>query len=119
MSEKYDGIVKKLGEGMGGYVPDTLKAIRKHNPQMVELIREMDTVMQEDGALDKKTKRLIAMACVTTRMCEDCVYPQAKVAMNYGATKEEILETLMVCAITGGVPTFSIAKKAVAELFKE
>lgn len=43
-------------------------------------------------------------------MCEDCIYPQAKVAMNYGATKEEILETIEICIITGGVPTFSVAK---------
>ncbi len=53
------------------------------------------------------------------RICEDCIYPQAKVAMNYGATKEEILEALEICIITGGVPTFSVAKKGIAKLFSE
>lgn len=104
---------------MGGYVPDTLKAIHENKPELVELIERMDRVLLEDGALDKKTKRLIALACVAMRMCEDCVYPQAKVAMNYGATKEEILETLEVCMVTGGVPTFSVAKKGIAKLFRE
>jgi len=108
-----------LGEKMGGYVPDTLKAIHDHNPQLVELIENLDKVLLEDGALDKKTKRLIALACVATRMCEDCIYPQAKVAMNYGATKEEILEAMQVCIITGGVPTFSVAKKGLNKLFRE
>ncbi len=119
MSKKHDDMVEKLGEEMGGYIPETLKAMRKHNPAMVEMVAKMDKVLLEDGALDRKTKRLIALACVTTRMCEDCVYPQAKVAVNYGATKEEILETMAVCAVTGGMPTFSIAKKGLAKIFEE
>ncbi len=104
---------------MGGYVPETLKAIREHDPRLVELIERLNEVLLKDGALDKKTKRLIALACVAVRMCEDCIYPQAKVAMNYGATKEEILETLEICIITGGVPTFSVAKGGIDRLFKE
>jgi len=119
MGDEHEEALKRLGEKMGGYIPHTLKAIYEHNPEMVKLIERMDKVMLEDGALDKKTKRLIALACVTTRMCEECIYPQAKVAMNYGATKEEILETLEVCMITGGVPTFSIAKNGIAKLFSE
>ncbi|NYT01410.1 MAG: carboxymuconolactone decarboxylase family protein, partial [Methanosarcinales archaeon] len=98
---------------------ETLKAIHDHNPELVELIESLDKVLLEDGALDRKTKRLIALACVATRMCEDCIYPQAKVAMNYGATKEEILEAMQVCIITGGVPTFSVAKKGLMKLFRE
>jgi len=119
MSKKHDEMVEKLGEEMGGYIPETLKAMRKHNPAMVEMVAKMDKVLLEDGALDRKTKRLIALACVATRMCEDCVYPQAKVAVNYGATKEEILDTMTVCAVTGGMPTFSIAKKGLAKIFEE
>ncbi|MDH7596754.1 MAG: carboxymuconolactone decarboxylase family protein [Methanothrix sp.] len=117
--DRHGEIMRALGDKMGGYVPETLKAIYDHRPELVELIERLDRVLLEDGALDKKTKRLIALACVITRMCEDCVYPQAKVAVNYGATKEEILETLEVCMITGGVPTFSIAKSGISKLFKE
>jgi AhpD family alkylhydroperoxidase len=73
----------------------------------------------EDGALDKKTKRLIALACVAVRMCEDCIYPQAKVAKNYGASKAEIVEALQVAVLTGGVPTWSVAKKGITKLFEE
>ncbi|HOT08067.1 MAG TPA: carboxymuconolactone decarboxylase family protein [Methanotrichaceae archaeon] len=112
-------MMRCLGDKMGGYVPETLKAIYEAKPELVEMIERMDRVLLEDGALDRKTKRLIALACVATRMCEDCIYPQAKVAMNYGATKEEILEALEVCMITGGVPTFSVAKKGIARLFRE
>lgn len=104
---------------MGDYAPDTLKAIRELDPGLIETIHVMDRVMVTDGALDKKTKRLIALSCVAVRMCEDCVYAQAKVAKNYGATKEEILEAINVAVLTGGVPCWSTAKKGIAKLFAE
>jgi AhpD family alkylhydroperoxidase len=118
-SEKAEKAVKELGKKMCGYVPDTLDHIREHNPELAVLIREMDQIVVNDDALDRKTKRLIALACVAVRMCEDCVYPQAKVAKNYGATKEEIVEALQVAVLTGGVPTWSVAKKGISKLFDE
>ncbi len=119
MKEKAEEAVKELGKDMGGYVPTTLSHIKKHHPELAVLIRQMDQVMVKDGALDRKTKRLIALACVAMAKCEGCVYPQAKVAKNYGATKEEIVEALHVAVLTGGVPTWSIAKKGITRLFSE
>ena len=118
-SEKVEKAVEVLGKKMYGYVPNTLDHIREHNPELAVLIREMDRVMVNDGALDRKTKRLIVLACVAVRMCEDCVYPQANVAKNYGATKEEIVEALQVAVLTGGVPTWSDAKKGITKLLEE
>jgi len=69
--------------------------------------------------LDRKTKRLIALACVAVRMCDGCVYPQAKVAKNMGATRDEIMEALNIAVLTGGVPTWSNAKEGISELFEE
>ncbi|MDD1768969.1 MAG: carboxymuconolactone decarboxylase family protein [Methanomassiliicoccales archaeon] len=118
-AEKADKAVKDLGKKMCGYVPNTLDHIREHNPELAILIKDMDQIVVNDGALDRKTKRLIALACVAVRMCEDCIYPQAKVAKNYGATKEEIIEALQVAVLTGGVPTWSVAKKGITKLFEE
>jgi len=104
---------------MGGFAPETLQSIKKLDPEFMELLHQMDRVMVDDGALDKKTKRLIGLACVAVRMCEDCIYPQAQVAKNYGATKEEILEAMRVAVLIGGVPCWSVAKKGIAKLFSE
>lgn len=109
----------EMYDSMGGYAPDTLRAIQKLDPELVDTIHVMDRVMVTDGALDRKTKRLIALACVAVRMCDDCVYAQAKVAKNYGATKEEILEAVNVALLTGGVPSWSAAKGGIAKLFEE
>ncbi|MFA6710195.1 MAG: carboxymuconolactone decarboxylase family protein [Candidatus Methanomethylophilaceae archaeon] len=113
---------KKFGEmcsNMGGFAPDTLKAIKELNPDFIDLLHEMDEVMVTDDALDKKTKRLMALSCVAVRMCEDCIYAQARVAKNYGATKKEILESIQVAVLIGGVPCWSVAKKGIAKLFSE
>jgi 4-carboxymuconolactone decarboxylase len=104
---------------MGNFAPETLSAIKELNPGFMDLLSDMDKVMTEDGHLDRKTKRLMALSCVIVRMCEDCVYPQAKVAKNYGATKEEIIEAVNVAVLIGGVPCWSVAKKGIGRLFSE
>ena len=109
----------QMCSGMGGYAPDTLRAINELDPSFIDTLHTMDRVMVEDGALDRKTKRLMALSCVAVRMCEDCVYAQARVAKNYGATKEEILEAIKVAVLIGGVPCWSIAKKGISRLFAE
>ena len=109
----------QMCSGMGGYAPDTLKAINELDPSFIDTLHTMDRVMVEDGALDRKTKRLMALSCVAVRMCEDCVYAQARVAKNYGATKEEILEAIKVAVLIGGVPCWSVAKKGISKLFAE
>ncbi|OPY32457.1 MAG: Carboxymuconolactone decarboxylase family protein [Methanomassiliicoccales archaeon PtaU1.Bin124] len=114
-----DEAVAKLHKEMGGYTPQTLNHIKQHHPQLATTIHEMDRIVVEDGALDRKTKRLIALACVAVRMCEGCIYPQAKVAKNYGATREEILEALNVAVLVGGVPSWSTCKSGISELFAE
>jgi AhpD family alkylhydroperoxidase len=114
-----DDAVDEMGCRMGNYVPHALAHIKDHNPELAVIIKELDRVLVEDGALDRKTKRLIALACVATRMCEDCVYPQARVAANYGATKEEIVEAMHVAVVTGGVPVWSVAKRGLSQVFAE
>ena len=89
------------------------------DPSFIDTLHTMDRVMVEDGALDRKTKRLMALSCVAVRMCEDCVYAQARVAKNYGATKEEILEAIKVAVLIGGVPCWSVAKRGITKLFAE
>jgi len=117
--EDADEAVESMGCRMGGFVPKALDHIRVHDPDLAVAIKELDRIMVEDGALDRKTKRLIALACVAVRMCPECVYPQAKVAINYGATKEELVEAMHVAVVVGGVPTWSMARKGLTKAFEE
>ena len=56
----------------------------------------------KDGALDLKTKRLIALACGLMAGCARCVQGQTRDAINAGATKDEILEAVSVAIVMGG-----------------
>ena len=56
----------------------------------------------QDGALDLKTKRLIALACGLQAGCTRCVQGQTKDAVAAGATKEEVLEAVSVAVVMGG-----------------
>ena len=116
---KANEAVDELSVRMGNFVPLTLSHIQKHHPDLAILIKDMDEIMEYKGVLDKKTKRLIALACVSVRMCDDCIYPQAKVAKNFGATREEIMEALSIAVLTGGVPTWSNAKHGISKLMAE
>ena len=116
---KANEAVDELSARMGNFVPLTLSHIQRHHPDLAILIKDMDEIMEYKGALDKKTKRLIALACVSVRMCDDCIYPQAKVAKNFGATREEIMEALSIAVLTGGVPTWSNAKRGISQLMAE
>ena len=113
------GLADKLCGEMGGFMPGTLKTINELDPEFMDVIAKMDEMTLSDGEIDKKTKRLIALACVTIRGCEGCVYAQAKVAKNFGATKKEILEVIKIAVLTGGVPCWSTARKGISQLFAE
>ena len=56
----------------------------------------------EAGAIDRKTKELIALACSVMADCSPCIDYHYKKAISYGATKEEISEaaavTMTICA---------------------
>ncbi|MEO7126437.1 MAG: carboxymuconolactone decarboxylase family protein [Nakamurella sp.] len=51
-----------------------------------------------DGALDEKTKQLIAVAVAHTTQCPYCIQGHTKLAHRKGATDEQIMEAVWVAA---------------------
>jgi len=64
------------------------------------------------GALDAKTKQLIALGIGISTHCEGCIAYHLRDAMRAGATREEILETLGVAIMMGGGPAVVYACEA-------
>lgn len=58
----------------------------------------------EDGALDPKTKELIALGISIGIRCEPCVVSRTKTLIDLGATREEVEETIGVALVMGGGP---------------
>jgi len=65
------------------------------------LSAQMDEAYK-DGAIDSKTKRLMAMAIALSVGCRGCTLGQAEAALDLGATKEEFLETISVVSSIRG-----------------
>ncbi|MEZ4870653.1 MAG: carboxymuconolactone decarboxylase family protein [Bdellovibrionales bacterium] len=57
------------------------------------------------GALDSKTKELIALGIAITVRCDGCIAYHVHDALAAGATPEEIAETIAVSILMGGGPS--------------
>ncbi len=65
-------------------------------------------------ALDTKTKELIALGISVAVRCDDCVAFHVKAAVQQGATREEILETLGMAIYMGAGPSVMYASHALS-----
>ncbi|NYI46657.1 AhpD family alkylhydroperoxidase [Nocardioides aromaticivorans] len=57
-----------------------------------------------DGALDKRTKELIALAIGVVEGCDGCIASHAQAAARAGATKQEAAEAIGVTFLMHGGP---------------
>lgn len=101
-----------------GFIPEIMQMVGTEAPEWFNLYRASDKAVWEDAALPAKMKVLMAMAVVAGRLCSDCVEMQMKSALNHGATKEEILDTLGVVFVTSGAPGVNACKNAIKKLLK-
>ena len=68
------------------------------------------------GALDTKTKELIALAISVAARCDDCVAHHIHDALEAGATREEIGDALGVAVLMGGGTSVVYATHAIEAL---
>src|SRR5215471_19326862 len=67
-------------------------------------------------ALDAKTKELIALGIGVAIRCDECIAFHIKAAVESGATREEISETLGMAIYMGAGPSVMYASHAFAAL---
>ena len=83
-----------------------VKDLREHIPAVFEGYRALNAASLGDGALDAKTKELIALAIAVTKQCDGCIASHARGAARAGATAGEVGEALAVAiALNGGPAT--------------
>ena len=58
----------------------------------------------KDGALDAKTKELMALAIGIALRCEGCMVYHVRAAIKHGASREEVAEAISVAVEMGGGP---------------
>ena len=83
----YPRITAELAEQRKQLAPDTHDAFQEFSRQVFA-----------DGALDKKTKQIIAVAVAHVTQCPYCIRGHTKAALRKGATEQELMEAIWVAA---------------------
>ena len=89
-----------------------LRNLRAGAPDVMKAFGGMAQAALAPKALDTKTKELIALAIGVSTRCDDCIAFHAKAAVDLGATKEEIIETLAMAIYMGAGPSAMYASHA-------
>ena len=94
-----------------------LDVLEKMDPELIKLVKDSRTLAITDGVLSKKVKLLIAVALDAAHGTDSGVRSLASQAMQAGATKEELMETLRVAHYIAGAGAVFTAAHAFEELF--
>ena len=81
-----------------------VRQLREHIPAVMQGYGAMNSAVFADGALDVKTKELIALAISVTKQCDGCIASHGRGAARRGATSEEVAEALAVAILMNGGP---------------
>jgi AhpD family alkylhydroperoxidase len=74
---------------------------------------ELENITFRDGVISKKNKELIALGISIEINCESCMEWHIKQAIDSGATKAEIIETIDIAIEMGGGPATVAARFAI------
>lgn len=110
MSEKFTQLTQGLNV--------QLAKMRKEIPELMAGFSAMAQAATKDGALDKKSKELIAMALAVANHCDGCIGFHSQTLVKLKTTREELLETLSMAIYMGGGPSLMYAAEAL-EAFEE
>ena len=90
-----------------------IKEVRLGTPEVMKAFSAMAEAATRAGALDTKTKELIALAISVAIRCDGCVAFHSKAAAKQGATREEVMETMGMALYMGAGLSLMYAAQAV------
>ncbi|MCS7031257.1 MAG: carboxymuconolactone decarboxylase family protein [Gloeomargarita sp. SKYG116] len=85
-------------------------------PETMKAFYALSKSASAPGALDTKTKELMALAIGVVLRCDGCIGFHTRAALQAGATAQEIMETLSVAVMMGGGPALMYATHALDAL---
>ena len=113
MTKNLDELEKKIGK-----VPKFFRELTDKDPEMFDMVMKLEGHIWDDGALTKKTKKLIAIAIAASLRDQHAVHAQLIGAENLGVTKKEVEEALRVAFLLAGMPAYVYGKAQLDEVMK-
>ncbi len=92
------------GSSVREQLREPTRELRRAIPAVYEGYRQLHDSALAEGALDVKTKELIALAIAVTRECDGCISAHARGAARRGATAQEVAEAMGVAILLNGGP---------------
>jgi AhpD family alkylhydroperoxidase len=93
-----------------------LRHLRADAPDVMRAFSTLAQAASSSKALDAKTKELLALGIAVAVRCDDCIAFHVKAAVERGATREEVTETLGMAIYMGGGPSVMYATHALEAL---
>src|SRR5581483_206703 len=81
-----------------------LRTLRSDAPEVMKAFASISQAALAPKALDGKTKELIALGIAVAIRCDDCIAFHVKAALDAGASREEVSETLGMAIYMGAGP---------------
>jgi AhpD family alkylhydroperoxidase len=102
----------------GKQVQDELRPLarelRHRIPDVYKGFAALHDAALADGALDTRTKELIALAIAVSSECDGCIAAHAHAAVAHGATLDEAAEAIGVTILMSGGPATIYGPRAFA-----
>jgi len=89
-----------------------LRTLRGDAASVMKAFGSLAQTATAAGVLDVKTKELIALGIAVATRCDDCIAFHAKSAVEHGASRDEVLETLGMAIYMGAGPSAMYASHA-------
>jgi AhpD family alkylhydroperoxidase len=93
-------------------VDEYARQLRDLIPDTMAAFGALSRAAQTNGALDHKTKELIAVAIAVATRCDACIAYHTRAAHRAGAARQELAEAIAVAIQLGGGPSVNAAADA-------
>ncbi len=113
MTKNMDELENKIGK-----VPKFFRELTDKDPEMFDMVMKLEGHIWDDGALTRKTKKLIAIAIAASLRDQHAVHAQLIGAESLGVTKKEVEEALRVAFLLAGMPAYVYGKAQLDEVMK-
>jgi AhpD family alkylhydroperoxidase len=108
MAQSYDELYQE--------VHDLMQKYSKESPDVMDAFMKLHKSNATDGALSTKVKELMALSIGICVRCDGCIAFHVHDALEAGATRDEIVETIGVAILMGGGPSVVYGTKALSAL---
>jgi AhpD family alkylhydroperoxidase len=89
-----------------------IRTLRSGAPEVMKAFSAIAQAATAPKALDGKTKELIALGIAVAVRCDDCIGFHVKAALEHGASRDEVTETLGMAIYMGAGPAVMYASHA-------